>query len=253
MPPGRDLGPHLQALGVGGLEGVAAVRRYPVPGRAWRQRDRQRPAGDPHHLAAACSISFVEVGEVGDDLQHPCARAAPIAAGDADQLLAGRRVSVGVGSPRLVRWFSVREVVKPSAPASHALGGEPAHLGDLRRRSPVRDRRRAGPSRTAARGPWQTWAARSMSCGRRSSASRYSAMLSHSQVEPFVQHGAGHVLDALHQLDQLVVVGRPHGREADAAVAHHDRGDAVPRRTAGAARPRSPGRRSGCGCRRSRA
>jgi len=39
-----------------------------------------------------------------------------------------------------------------------------------------------------------------------------------------------HVLDAFHQVHEEVAVGRLAGREADAAVAHHQRGDAVPRR-----------------------
>ena len=41
---------------------------------------------------------------------------------------------------------------------------------------------------------------------------------------------AGDVLDALHQLDEPLVVGGSHGREADPAVAGDDGGDAVPRR-----------------------
>ena len=45
-----------------------------------------------------------------------------------------------------------------------------------------------------------------------------------------MQRRAGDVLDALHQLDQPLVVGRAHRREADAAVAHHDRGHAMPAR-----------------------
>ena len=57
-------------------------------------------------------------------------------------------------------------------------------------------------------------------------------------VEAFVQHGAGDVLDAFHQLDEPVVVGRAHRREADAAVADDDRGDAVPRRRDHALAPR---------------
>src|SRR3546814_9919440 len=40
-----------------------------------------------------------------------------------------------------------------------------------------------------------------------------------------VQGGAGDVLDALHQLDQALVVGRAHRREADAAVAGHHRSE----------------------------
>ena len=42
-----------------------------------------------------------------------------------------------------------------------------------------------------------------------------------------MQRGTRDVLDALHQLDQEVVLIGAHRREADAAVAHHGRGDAV--------------------------
>ena len=44
------------------------------------------------------------------------------------------------------------------------------------------------------------------------------------------ERGAGDVFDALHQPDQPLVPVGLHRREADAAVAHHDRGDAVPAR-----------------------
>ena len=44
------------------------------------------------------------------------------------------------------------------------------------------------------------------------------------------QRGAGDVLDALHQADQPLVAVRVHRREADAAVAHDHGGDAVPAR-----------------------
>ena len=49
-------------------------------------------------------------------------------------------------------------------------------------------------------------------------------------VDALAQRGAGDVLDALHQLDQPLLAAGVHRREADAAVAHHDRGDAVPAR-----------------------
>ena len=49
-------------------------------------------------------------------------------------------------------------------------------------------------------------------------------------LQPLMERGAGNVLDALHQLDQLAVVAVVHRREPDAAVAHHHGGDAVPRR-----------------------
>ena len=48
--------------------------------------------------------------------------------------------------------------------------------------------------------------------------------------DPLRQRGAGDVLDALHQLDQLVSAAGTDGREADAAVAQHRGRDAVPAR-----------------------
>ena len=45
----------------------------------------------------------------------------------------------------------------------------------------------------------------------------------------FVERRAGYVLDALHELDQILLAARRNGGEADAAVAHHDRGDAMAR------------------------
>ena len=56
--------------------------------------------------------------------------------------------------------------------------------------------------------------------------------------EALVQHRAGDVLDAFHQLDEPLVVGGAHRREADAAVADDDGGDAVPRRRDHALAPR---------------
>ena len=46
----------------------------------------------------------------------------------------------------------------------------------------------------------------------------------------FVEGRAGDVLDSLHELDQPLPLGRPGRGEADAAVAHHNGGDAVPAR-----------------------
>ena len=46
--------------------------------------------------------------------------------------------------------------------------------------------------------------------------------------QALVEGGAGDVLDALHQLDEALVVGGTDRGEADAAVAHHHRRDAVP-------------------------
>src|SRR5262249_25546690 len=49
-------------------------------------------------------------------------------------------------------------------------------------------------------------------------------------LDAFGERGAGNVLDTLHEPDQPVVPIRPGRREADAAVAHDDRRDPVPRR-----------------------
>ncbi len=57
-------------------------------------------------------------------------------------------------------------------------------------------------------------------------------------VDALVQRGAGDVLHALHQLDQEVLGAGAHRREADAAVAHDDGGDAVPARRGDAPGPR---------------
>ena len=43
-----------------------------------------------------------------------------------------------------------------------------------------------------------------------------------------MERGAGNVLHAFHELHQLVLGAGPHRRETDAAIAHDDRGDAVP-------------------------
>ena len=46
--------------------------------------------------------------------------------------------------------------------------------------------------------------------------------------ETLVEGGARDVLNPFHQLDQLAVIGVVDRCEANAAVAHHDSGDAVP-------------------------
>ena len=46
--------------------------------------------------------------------------------------------------------------------------------------------------------------------------------------QAFAQHDLGNVLHALHQVDQQVVLVRPAGREADAAIAEQHRRRAVP-------------------------
>ena len=181
---------------------------------------------------------LVEVDEVGHDLQHARADRPSALAMPTSSSRAGGERRRGLARAGAVVHRARRGEAERRRP--HALRSRDAtHRGDLvggggvsvwsAPRSPITCRR------TAA---WGTWAAKSMSWGRRSSASRYSPKLCHPTVEPFVQRGARDVLDAFHQLDEPVVVGRAHGREADAAVAHHDGGDAVPRRRRELAVPR---------------
>ena len=83
---------------------------------AWAMEiDSGRP--DASAMPITVSSSSRWSGEVADHLEHarrsPSAEAMPASSSAA-------AVSVGVHSPVLVRWFLVREVVKPSAPASIA-------------------------------------------------------------------------------------------------------------------------------------
>ena len=73
--------------------------------RRRRRRSRRRPAARPGR-------------------SRPIASAMPTSS-------SASAVSVGVGSPRLVRWLSVREVVKPSAPASIASAASSRHRRDV--------------------------------------------------------------------------------------------------------------------------
>ena len=50
------------------------------------------------------------------------------------------------------------------------------------------------------------------------------------ELHALAQHRARNVLDAFHQIDQVGRLARPHRGEADAAIAEHRGGDAVPGR-----------------------
>ena len=127
-------------------------------------------------------------------------------------------VSVGVSSPLLVRWFSVRDVVNPSAPASIASRAM------LRHRVDVVGGRGLAPRAALPHHVQPQRAVRHLHRDvdvERPAVERVHELGERLPVprEALVQHGAGDVLDAFHQLDEPVVVGRVHRREADAAVA----------------------------------
>ena len=124
-------------------------------------------------------------------------------------------------------WARNRLLEKPAAPASNASADDAGHLGDLVGRGVlvlvrplahhvVPDR----PVGDVAR-----------------DVGGVAAAVEHVEVlgeglplaprHAVGEGGAGDVLDALHHVDELLVVGRAHRREADAAVAEHDGGDAV--------------------------
>ena len=135
-------------------------------------------------------------------------------------------VSVGVGSPRLVRWFNVLDVVKPSAPArTPSAAMRPiAAISSGRGRLAVRAAlaHDEQPHRAVAHLGGEVDVVRT-------ALERVEVLADAAPVprQTLVQRGTGNVLDALHQLDELRVIRRADGREPDAAVAHHDRGHAV--------------------------
>ena len=91
----------------------------------------------------------------------------------------------------------------------------------------ARSWRRARPSRRRAPAPWATWVPKSTAKARLSSTSRYSREGLPAPGHALGQRRAGDVLDAFHQLDQPSSWPGPNGREADAAVAHDERRDAM--------------------------
>ena len=159
----------------------------------------------------------------------PCP-VAPMALGDADQLvrLGGERRRRLAPAGAVVQRARGREAER--AGLDRLAAASCGHRARCRRRSPARGCAPRSPITCRRSAPCGTCTATSTSNGRPSSASRNSGNDCQSQRQALVEHDAGDVLDALHQLDEPVVVGRAHRREADAAVAGDDGGDAVPRR-----------------------
>ena len=114
-------------------------------------------------------------------------------------------VSVGVNSPLLVRWLSVRDVVNPSAPASIASRAMPRHRVD------VVGRRGFAARAALAHHVQPQRAVRHLHRDvdvERPAVERVHELGERLPVprETFVQHRARDVLDALHQLDEPVVI-----------------------------------------------
>ena len=84
------------------------------------------------------------------------------------------------------------------------------------------------PITYARTAPCGTCAPTSSIFSARSTASRYSGKCSQLHSMPSDSAAPGNVLDAFHETDEPVVLVGLGRREADAAVAHDDRGHAVP-------------------------
>ena len=135
----------------------------------------------------------------------------------------------GTRSLFFARCSIVREVVKPSAPALMRIAHQRRHLRDVVGSRGLVVRAALAHHVGAQR------AVRHL----RADVERARHLLDRVQVlgkafpaplDSFGERGAGNVLDAFHQADQKFFLAGLDGSEADAAIAHHDRGHAVPAR-----------------------
>ena len=170
----------------------------------------------------------VEVDEVADDLEH----ARPDRTerlGDADQL-------VGLGGERRRELAAAAAVVeRPRRREAQGAGGDGFAREVGHRRDVVRRGRRLSLGAPLAHHVQAQRAVRDLRpevevAGPRGERVEVLGERLPVPAQALVQGRAGDVLDALHQLDQPLVIGRAHRGEPDAAVAHHDRRHPVPAR-----------------------
>ena len=197
-------------------------------GMALRQRHRERPARRREqpvdHLELALGIGRVEVGDEFDD----AAAGVLHAERDAQKLGLGgaqRRRRIALHGAMVERARG-REAERAGA---HGLGRERAHLGDLFRRGFL-ELRGALAHDEHAQGAVRQLGAEIHVARPRLERVEILAEGFPRPVQPFVERRAGNVLDAFHQFDQALAILDLHRREADAAIAHHRRGDAMPAR-----------------------
>ena len=152
----------------------------------------------------------------------------PTAAASAPSLLASARTCRARPCPSCDMWARKRLLEKPAAPASNASSHDAGHLGDL-----------VGRGVLVVVGPLAHHVVAQRTVGDVArDVGGVAAAVEHVEVlgeglplaprHAVGEGGAGDVLDAFHHVDELTSwsVGRT-GREADAAVAEHDGGDAV--------------------------
>ena len=188
-----------------GGRGAGSSAAPPPAARAARRAPAARSAASSSRRHWSGSASFCSSAKVtgrpvaARDLLHPRRARAPRASGRRPARARRgparrapgrcraarrpRRTCPGTGSPSIARWSSVRDVVKPSAPAAIPRArSRPSRR--CRRPSPARSSRRARPSRRRARRRAAPARPTSIARGMRSSASRYSGKRSHAQRMP---------------------------------------------------------------------
>ncbi len=225
----RDLRIDLRAVAHrvrGELEQLAPELRRGVD---LEHRERDRPARLGREAAHP-----VELGLRRDDVLARCARARELEhaapelaehAPEPEQLVLGReRAGHGLARDRAVRDRARRGEAERAR--GDALLHDRGHLRDVVRRG-RRVVRAALAHHVCAHG-----AVRHLCAEVHAEAAPLERVEILGEALPLpldalVECGARNVLDALHELDQEVVLIRPHRCEADAAVAHHGRGDAV--------------------------
>ena len=225
MPRAAHLRPHGEALVVRGGNGGRGCGGSRAPG-ADCDSDTDSGRSRTRIISSSVCISSSKSGKSDTTCSTPepappRARAMPTSSSRA-------AVNVGVGSPRLVRWLSVRDVGEAEGAGANPFRGDAAHLRDLvgRRRlavgTPLAHHEQAERAVAHLRGEVDVV---------RAAFERVQVLADAAPVpgQALVQRRAGNVLDTFHQLDELRVVGGTDGGEADAAVAHDDRGDAVAR------------------------
>ena len=155
------------------------------------------------------------------------ARRAPA---DAEQLvLGGERAGHRLAVDRRVQRSCARSRSRARRPRCLRARARPSPR--CRRRWPARCARRARPSRSARTAPCGTCVPTSMRAAACvSSASRYSGKVSQPHVMPSVSAVPGMSSTPSMSSMSQSCLARAHRREADAAVAHDHRGDAVPAR-----------------------
>ena len=191
---------------------------------ALREREHARAAAALHHPAQHVEFRFRIGRPFGHDLQEPGTRVAH-AHGDAGQLVLLR----AEGRRRIALQCLVAQAArggKAERSRAHRLGGDLAHLGDVRLVGILQRDRPIAHDEHAHGGVRQ----------QRGNVDVAVAPLQGAKIlgerlplpgQTFMHDRARDVLHALHQLDQLFAVRRPAWGEAHAAIAHHRGGDAV--------------------------